>query len=103
MKSADVIITKPGAVTVWEATTLGIPLILDVSMSVMSQEVGNVVFVESNGLGFLAKDIQNIPNLVKLTIENNKHLKKELAVKQKHNGKPLSTYNIADAILELIK
>jgi processive 1,2-diacylglycerol beta-glucosyltransferase len=101
MKSADVIITKPGAITVWEATTLGIPLILDVSSSVMGQEVGNVLFVETNGLGFLAKNIQNIPNLIKLII-NDVGLKKKLEERCKYNRKHLSTNNITDAILEFI-
>jgi UDP-N-acetylglucosamine:LPS N-acetylglucosamine transferase len=102
MKSADIIITKPGAVTTWEATVLGIPIILDVSSAIMGQEVGNVLFVESNKIGFLAKNIQSIPNLIKLT-QLGKNFREVLAKKHKVFGNTSTTYNIADSILGLIK
>lgn len=50
MRAADVVVSKPGGCTTWEALTMGTPLVLDAT-SVMPQEEPNVRFVESQGLG----------------------------------------------------
>ena len=55
MITSDIIITKPGDLTIAESIILGIPLILDIFPVVMGQEIGNVKYVETNGLGLIAR------------------------------------------------
>jgi processive 1,2-diacylglycerol beta-glucosyltransferase len=64
MKEADIIITKPGALTVSEAVSLGKSLILDTYPAIMGQEAGNVKYVESRGLGLIAQRPNEVPKLV---------------------------------------
>lgn len=57
---SDVVITKPGALTVSELIVSQIPFVLDTYPIVMPQELGNVKFVLDNDLGFVANNIQEL-------------------------------------------
>ena len=70
MQAADVVVTKPGALTVSEAITLKLPLILDVYPMVMGQELGNVRYVESHHLGLIAPTPDDVPRLVARFLED---------------------------------
>jgi len=63
--ASDVVITKPGALTVSELVALRKPFILDASPAVMPQEKGNVRFVEERGLGLVARSRREIPGMVR--------------------------------------
>jgi len=53
MRSADVIVTKAGPGTIMEALSCGLPIIL--TGAIPGQEEGNIVFVEENHVGELAR------------------------------------------------
>ena len=63
--ASDVVITKPGALTVSELVAIRKPFIVDASQAVMPQELGNVRFVEERGLGLVARSRQEIPGMVR--------------------------------------
>jgi UDP-N-acetylglucosamine:LPS N-acetylglucosamine transferase len=70
MKAADIIITKPGALTISEAIILGIPLILDTYPAIMGQEVGNVRYVEHRQLGLVSRQPKDVPQLVEKLLKD---------------------------------
>ena len=63
--ASDVVITKPGALTVSELVALRKPFILDAALAVMPQERGNVRFVEDRRLGLVACRHGDIPGMVR--------------------------------------
>jgi processive 1,2-diacylglycerol beta-glucosyltransferase len=67
---SDVVITKPGAITVSELTVSKVPFILDTWPVIMPQEYGNVVFVRDNKLGLIANTVEEIPKLVQKILLN---------------------------------
>ncbi len=58
MRAADVIISKAGPGTICEALACGLPILL--SGYLPGQELGNVTYVERNGVGVLRQDPQAI-------------------------------------------
>ena len=66
MKMATVVVTKPGGITLSEALSIQVPLIL--YRSVPGQEEENAVFFEKNGTAIIAEKpndlIENISNLI---------------------------------------
>jgi processive 1,2-diacylglycerol beta-glucosyltransferase len=100
--TTDLVITKPGALTISEAVSIGTPLILDTYPVVMGQEVGNVKFVESRGLGLVARKPKDIPLLVN-TILNNKELRQRLLSSTWNTSNNMAgTSRITNVILETI-
>jgi processive 1,2-diacylglycerol beta-glucosyltransferase len=61
---SDLVITKPGAITVSELIVSHVPFILDTWPIIMPQEKGNVKFVFENDLGYIANKISEIPILI---------------------------------------
>ncbi len=101
MQAADIIVTKAGALTVSEAITLGVPLILDVYPAVMSQEVGNVRYIESRGLGLVARKPNDVPRLVERFTKDEDlrgHLISNIEASKGLGG----TFEIAKVLLETI-
>jgi len=64
MKEADLLITKPGAMTISEAISLKLPTLVDASPCVMGQEIGNVEYIKSRGLGMIANRLEDVSPLV---------------------------------------
>ncbi len=62
MAAADVLITKPGALTISEALSMHLPLIL--SEPIPGQERENAAFIEATGAAIWLKDIKEIPRCV---------------------------------------
>jgi len=52
MRAADVLVTKAGPATIWEAFNAGLPMVLYDYLP--GQELGNVTYVEQSGAGRLA-------------------------------------------------
>lgn len=98
MCAADLIITKAGALTVSEAVTLGVPLILDVYPTTMRQEFGNVEYFRSRGLGLIARTPQEVPGIVKKFIEDDK-MRRRLILNLETSKDLVGTFGIARAIL----
>ena len=100
MRDADLIISKPGAMTVSEAIVMQIPMILDCDPIIMGQEVGNVSFVSANQIGIVARTVDDIPRLVTRFITDENFKAKLLENLQKFNTIG-GTIDMAHYILEL--
>jgi len=69
--ASDVVITKPGALTISELVAMKKPFILDACPVVMPQERGNVKFVEGRRLGLVARRHEEIPGMVRDILQGN--------------------------------
>lgn len=90
MRVADLIITKPGGLTVSECTALKKPMLL--VSPIPGQEECNAIFVKKNKLGLIARDIKEIAKQTSLLLNN------QIPIKKLHFKKPA-----ANIILERIK
>ncbi len=63
MSVADVIITKPGGLTISEALVKNLPMIF--ISAIPGQEVNNAAFMQELGLGIVAENLEEIKELVK--------------------------------------
>ncbi|MBU0545876.1 hypothetical protein KKA13_01315 [Patescibacteria group bacterium] len=63
MRVADVIVTKPGGITVAECLSLQKPLLL--VDPIPGQEDANVEYVEKNNFGREVKNVEDLPELIK--------------------------------------
>jgi hypothetical protein len=66
----DVVLSKPGTMTIGEALAHGKPLLLDGSGGLMPQEIGNARFVERSGAGILARSLANLSKAMDRLIED---------------------------------
>ena len=98
---SDVIITKPGAITVSELVVSNARFILDTSPIVMPQEKGNVKFVEENKLGLITKKINELPNAVNRLLHDDK-CKYSKSNHQKLRAGLYGTKKIGDKIISLV-
>ncbi|MGG7176940.1 MGDG synthase family glycosyltransferase [Clostridium paraputrificum] len=73
MEFSDVIISKPGGLTVTEAIAKNLPLIIP--FVIPGQEMENTEFLTSSGYAYYVKDIQNINPTVNKLIQNPEYLK----------------------------
>ena len=62
MKRSDLMITKPGGLTVSEALCTGIPMIL--VNPIPKQEINNSVYLQENGAGVLARSAEEVGAIV---------------------------------------
>lgn len=92
MEYSDLIISKPGGLTVSESIVKNLPLVIP--FAIPGQEMDNTEFLTSNGYSYYIDDIKEINNLIDKLIENPNHL-----IKMKENLKELSsTYSIKSII-----
>jgi processive 1,2-diacylglycerol beta-glucosyltransferase len=68
MRIADVIITKPGGLTVSECLFLKKPLVL--TNPIPGQEEKNAEFVVGNNFGFLAQSTKDVLDKIRLLLKN---------------------------------
>jgi len=59
---SDVVVTKPGGLTVTECLTFGLPLLM--INAIPGQEEENAKFVETNKAGIMVKDMRQIPEII---------------------------------------
>lgn len=75
MKMSDLIITKPGGVSIAECIALGKPIIL--VNPIPGQEQGNVGYVVENQFGLLADDLDGLLAKTKLLLNQKIQIKKQ--------------------------
>lgn len=97
MSLSDIIITKPGGMTISESLATGLPMIF--VSAIKGQETKNARFVINSGVGFLPKSINEIPSIVTELKENPAELE---GIKQKIKSiaRPSSSEQIVNHILE---
>lgn len=92
MEYSDLIISKPGGLTVSEAIVKNLPLIIP--FAIPGQEMDNTDFLTSNGYAYYVNNVKEINNVIDKLIENPKYL-----IDVKENLKELSsTYSIKSII-----
>lgn len=97
MHAADVIITKAGPGTIYEALACDLPIIL--SGYVPGQEEGNVEFVVKNNIGVLAPDSATLVDaLRRLIVPGSPELRRRRESARKYS-QPLASFEIAKSIL----
>lgn len=74
MDESDLIVTKPGGATLFEAINKGIPLVLKSTQ--VEQEEANVNFVVNKGLGMLIDDDNSLEDLLLESLQNREQLDK---------------------------
>ena len=97
--TSDIVITKPGAITVSELIVSKVPFIINAWPAVMPQERGNVEFVTENTLGCVAHSVQELPKLVR----DNMDCKYVESLNNEIREKLYGTKKIGDKIVSLIK
>jgi processive 1,2-diacylglycerol beta-glucosyltransferase len=96
---SDIIITKPGAITVSELVVSNARFILDTWPMVMPQEKGNVVFVKKNNLGTISRNIRDIPGLIEKVLDNKSQINDDQKIEKLRNNL-YGTQRIGEFILE---
>jgi UDP-N-acetylglucosamine:LPS N-acetylglucosamine transferase len=73
MQAANVMISKLGALTTFEALNCRVPIIADVTTKPMPQEAGTVNLIVKRGAGVLLQRTSDIVPVVRRMIEDSKH------------------------------
>ncbi len=74
MDASDVIVTKPGPGVISEAIVKELPIVLDGLSEIMPQEIGNVEYVLSNGVGKKIGELSKFHNHIASFIYNEDEL-----------------------------
>ena len=95
MAVSDILVTKPGGLSISEALTMEVvPVLID---PIPGQEVYNSHELKRQGVGFQPAHISEIRDIV-LTLKNNPAQMEHAKAKLRHYRKPNATRNICDAI-----
>jgi len=92
MAAADLVITKPGGVTVSEALAAGLPMIL--THPIPGPEEIHIHYLEHHGVAFRARTLEEIPQLVFRLLSNPKQLA-EIGRRARDLARPDATHAIA--------
>lgn len=99
MDYCDVIISKPGGLTVTESIIKNIPLVIP--FAIPGQEIENIDFLTSEGYSIYVKDIKKLNDTVNNLINNPEELSK-LRLKLKELSSTYSLTKIVDIANDLI-
>lgn len=100
MKAADILVTKPGGLTISEGLAVGVPMILfDV---LYGQELWNAKFLTGCGAAIKCGFIDEIPLKVQQILGDTK-ARQKLSAKALTLGKPLSGIDAAEKVLSFCK
>jgi processive 1,2-diacylglycerol beta-glucosyltransferase len=99
MKSADLLITKPGGMTTSEATATGLPMIITAPLP--GQENQNVKYLTERGLAILAENEKEIPSLIQKTLKDPKILE-DMSSKAERFSVPDSADKAADIVFSFL-
>jgi processive 1,2-diacylglycerol beta-glucosyltransferase len=64
MGISDLLVTKPGPTTIFEAIYRNLFMVIDATRPVIRWEEMNIAFVKENGLGVVIKDLDDLPQIV---------------------------------------
>ncbi|MBI1941373.1 MAG: hypothetical protein HYS33_07700 [Acidobacteria bacterium] len=101
MAAADVLVTKPGGVTIAEALTVGVPMILT-HPSADGPEERHVRYLEQNGVAVLARRLAEIPQLTGRLLADPEKLK--VMARRAHDlARPDAAHAIAQVARALLE
>ena len=96
MSISDLVVTKPGGLTITEALASGLPIV--VINPIPGQEVENAEFLESKGVAVWIRKTENPFNAVKELLENPEQIK-HMKIRSKLMAKKNSTKDICEILL----
>ncbi|MCS7285954.1 MAG: glycosyltransferase [Anaerolineae bacterium] len=99
MQASDVVLTKAGPGTIYEALTVEVPILL--IDFVPGQEKGNVDFVERNGIGVFASIPERAVMILREWLENPGVLE-EMKAKARLLANPRASLEIVSTLLEKV-
>ena len=97
MAISDLMITKPGGLTVSEALTSGLPLLM--FRPIPYQETNNAAHIESIGAGVLASNEMEIMDIVE-KLYFNPHMLETMRTNCLANARPFAAETIVETIME---
>jgi len=100
MTAADVLITKPGGMTVAEALATGLPMIL--THPIPGPEERHVRYLEQNGVSILARSLGDIPQLTGRLLAEPEKLR-EMARRGHDMARPDAAHAIAQVAHALVE
>jgi processive 1,2-diacylglycerol beta-glucosyltransferase len=100
MSISDLIITKPGGLTITEAIIKELPIII--SSSLPGQEEKNIEFILNNGLGMRASNPNSLISCIKY-LKENKEKYNNIKFNMSKFKKPKASHDIAKLILSLTR
>lgn len=100
MQATDLLVTKPGGLTVTEALISGCPMAI--FFAIPGQEVQNAQFLMRNGLAVDLGDGTECSSVVESILRDDEKLK-EMGRKSREFSKPYSTMHIYDRMVQSIK
>ncbi len=98
LRAADLIVTKPGGLTVSESLAVGLPLVM--IYPVPEQEEENMRYVVSEGAGVYVEDLNEIPVIIRRFRED-PELYESYATNATRIGKPFAVFEIVNNLLEM--
>ncbi len=100
MQATDLLITKPGGLTVTEALISGCPMAI--FFAIPGQEIQNAQFLLKNGIAFDIGDGKHCAKKVESILKDEEKLK-EISRKSREFAKPYSTMHIYDRIAKSVE
>lgn len=100
MGVSDVIITKPGGLTITEAIIKELPMI--VTSNLPGQEERNTGFILNNGIGMIAPNESSLISCIRV-LRHDSYKVNMIKENMRRLKKPKAAYDIADLILSLDK
>lgn len=97
MSISDLMITKPGGLTVSEALTIGLPLLM--FRPIPYQETNNASYVEDVGAGVLANNEIEIMEIIE-KLYFNPHMLETMKTNCLKNSRPFAANTIVESIVE---
>ena len=97
MSISDLVVTKPGGLTVTESLASGLPLVI--INPIPGQELENAEFLENSGVGIWIKKEDNVDEEIKNLLSNESAMFK-MKINSKLLAKKNSTKDICDTILQ---
>ncbi len=101
MHASNVIITKGGSVTLAEALSCGVPVLL--SGVIGGQESGNIEFVVRNGVGKVARTCEEAVQAVKHLLAQNEREQAALSQRVRCLSMPDASFIVASAVLHALE
>jgi len=100
MSASDLLITKPGGLTISEALVKGLPLIL--SNPIPGQEEKNTEYLLNCGIAAYVKKVDSIPSIINQIISSPLRLKymQDMA---KEKSKPNAAKDVGDLLIKMAK
>jgi processive 1,2-diacylglycerol beta-glucosyltransferase len=98
MSVSDLIVTKPGGLTITEAIIKELPIV--VSSSLPGQEERNIEFILNNSIGMLATSPNSLISCIK-SLKKDEEKYNSIKLNMSKLKKPKASYDIANLILSL--